>query len=75
MANQQHNDRKKDTTTYLPIGMCIGLSIGMAIGSVMGNIGVGMCLGLSVGLGIGALIDANVRKKKEASADTDEKAE
>ena len=75
MANQQHNDQKKGTTPYLPIGMCIGLSIGMAIGSVMGSIGVGMCMGLSVGLGIGALIDANMRKKKDASSDADEKAE
>jgi uncharacterized transporter YbjL len=75
MANEPHNNQKTESTTYLPIGMCIGLSLGMALGAAMGSIGVGMCMGLGIGVGIGALVDANMRKKKNVPSDTDEKAE
>ena len=62
-------ENNKNSTQYMPIGMCLGLSIGMAIGSAMGNISVGMCMGLGIGLCFGSAIDAANRSKKNETED------
>ena len=59
-------NQKKDSSHWLPIGMCIGLCLGVAIGAATDNIGlwvpIGLCLGVALG---GAVSDDEDNNKKK----------
>ena len=67
-----NNNKEKDSTQYLPIGMCLGMSIGMAIGAAFGNTSIGMCMGLGLGVFGGAMIDMMNKKKTDENSGADE---
>ena len=50
------NNRKKNSSSCLPVGMCIGIAVGTAVGAATHNIGLWMPVGLAVGTGLGLVL-------------------
>lgn len=72
MKHTQENSpsNSQQTTSWMPIGMCLGFSIGTAIGFLTDNISIGMCLGISIGMSVGVLIDHTHGKSSQTTDPT-----
>lgn len=58
------NDKNKNTTSYLPVGMSIGCGLGVCIGALTGNTAAGLSIGIGFGLAVGGLVDYLNRREK-----------
>ena len=55
----------KDSSYWLPIGMCIGISVGTAVGATSNNMGLWLPIGLCLGVALGSAFSKNGDNNKK----------
>jgi len=65
MNKEIQSSEERDTTYWMPIGMCLGMSIGVAIGSATDHMSIFMVMGLAMGMLFGVILDSQNKNKDD----------